>query len=101
MIFYPDVDTPLVRAIREKDISTLRKLAFSPGGYGNNEVRKKVWPILVAASENVTLLDGKGNIYRVATSLSCYYCRPGFTMAQRQDSGYAGRRSVCTEATNQ
>lgn len=61
MIFFTGADTPLERAIHENDISTLRKLAFSPGGYGNNKIRKEVWPLLVAANRNVTLLDGKGN----------------------------------------
>lgn len=60
MIIFTGADTPLVRALHEKDIHTLRKLAFSPGGYGSNEIRKEVWPLLVAAKTNVILLDGKG-----------------------------------------
>ena len=60
-LFLLGVDTALLKAIRESDIPTLKKLAFSPGGYGSDEIRKKVWPLLVAANTNVTLLDGKGN----------------------------------------
>lgn len=58
MIFYTDPDTALLTAVRENDLSTLRRLAFKPGGYGSNEIRKKVWPLLVGADTNVTLLDG-------------------------------------------
>ena len=61
MIFYTDTDTALLAAVRENDLSALRQLAFTPGGYGSNEVRKKVWPLLVAADTNVRLLDSNGN----------------------------------------
>lgn len=61
VIFYTDPDTALLTAVRENDLSTLRRLAFKPGGYGSNEIRKKVWPLLVGADTNVTLLDGNGN----------------------------------------
>ena len=64
MILYTNADKALLAAIREGDVSTLRKLAFSPGGYGSNDIRKKVWPLLVAADTKVTLLKSNGNIPR-------------------------------------
>lgn len=67
MIVFVDVDTPLLNAIREGDISTLRQLAFTSGGYRSNEIRKKVWPLLLGANTDVTLLDEKGQKFRTHT----------------------------------
>ncbi|XP_065914315.1 TBC1 domain family member 20-like [Dysidea avara] len=49
-------DPPLDRALHENDIAALKRLAFSPGGYGNNEVRQKVWPVLIATDSSLKLL---------------------------------------------
>jgi hypothetical protein len=35
------------RALRSKNVKKLREIAFWPGGFQNNDVRRKVWPVLL------------------------------------------------------
>jgi len=56
------LDPSLDRALHENDIAALRRLAFSPGGYGKIEVRQKVWPVLIAANSSLRLLGNNGSI---------------------------------------
>jgi len=58
------VDQRLDSALHGNDIAGLRQLAFLPGGYGSSEVRKKVWPVLIAANPSVKLLGNNGSVVK-------------------------------------